>query len=118
MILKVRRLRVLTSPRPAGGWRKGARWGLVGLLALGGMLLGTGHAPVVSLVSAAIAIFGALYINAQLLGGRPERRHAIQRLISLKMTRRWAKAGEAVGPSPATVSLKRLQAEAASTSHI
>ena len=92
---------------------------LVGLLAVTGAFVGMGleHAPVVNLAFAALGICGARSINWQLLGGRPETRHAIQNLTSPEMARRWAKLAEVVGPSPATVSLQRLQAEAVSQSH-
>jgi len=115
MIISVKSLHELTSPAAAGGWRKAARWTLFGVLGVTGASLATGQAfPFGSLFVAAIGVAAATVINWHFLGGRPERRHAVGELLSPKSQRRWKAVREAAGPSPATISLQRLESEAIS----
>jgi hypothetical protein len=109
-IIKIQRLHHLARPVSAGGWRKIARIALAASLSLGGWLLGLEYSfPIGGLFGASLGFAASIVIGRQWLGGMPERRHAIAALTSPTARRRWALVGAEVGPSPAEISLGRLE---------
>jgi hypothetical protein len=111
-ILKIRAIHELTKPAPAGGWRRKARWLTIMVAMVGGAVAARRYSfPLGSAFAAAVGIAAATIINRTWLGGDPERRHAVDALLTPRSQRLWRLVGEKVGPSPAVTSVGRIEAE-------
>jgi len=108
-IIKIQRIHVLTKPAPANGWRRTARWLTMMVAMVGGAGIAWNYSfPLGSAFAAVVGIAGATFINRTWLGGRPERRNAVDALLTPRSQRLYKQIGQEVEPSPLEASLARL----------
>lgn len=99
-IIGIQRLRHLTRPIPARGWRRIARWLSMVVLPIAGAAGAHPDGSGATMVfGAALGLVVATIINWFWLGGRPELRHGVNGVVSPASIRRYSALQEAVGPS-------------------
>jgi hypothetical protein len=99
----------LTQPEAAGGLMRFTRIVLVLGLPLCGLVVGLEHHTLAgATLAAALGLAAAVMIGSALLGGRPERRYAVSRVLGSHDLWHKVALAEGVGPSPLAGSLAAL----------